>query len=102
MAKPVKKKKSNSNKVFKSENITIDFRPYESGNTLGFCKVTFYECITVYNCTIIDSKNGPFISMPSYKGKDDNYYNYVYIDKDDDLMKELDDLVKESMEVPFE
>ena len=34
--------------------------------------------VSIYGCRYVEGKNGDFISFPSYKGKDGNYYNYAY------------------------
>lgn len=89
-------KKTNETKkpqLHVSENIKLEFRPYENGNTLGFATVTFYDAITIYQCVIINGKNGPFLSMPQYKAKNGEYYNYCYLDKDDELSDELNSLL---------
>lgn len=93
MAKKTTSKKTEV-KVFESENVKIQFRPYENKSTLGFATVTLYDCITIYQCVVMKKKNGDcFVAMPTYKAKDDNYYNYVYLDKDDELTEELNNLI---------
>lgn len=102
MAKRAAQKVSSELKEFKSENVLIKFRPYENGNTVGFCTLVLYDAITISQCTVIQKKDGTFfVATPSYKGKDGNYYNYVYLAKDDDLTAEIDKLINESMELPF-
>ena len=39
--------------------------------------------ITIYGCKVIESDKGDFISFPSYKGTDGNYYSHVYARLDD-------------------
>lgn len=34
--------------------------------------------VQINNCRIATGKNGDFVSFPQYKGKDGNYYSYVY------------------------
>ena len=34
--------------------------------------------VQINGCRVIDGKNGPFISYPSWKDKDGNYHNYCY------------------------
>ena len=34
--------------------------------------------ITIYGCMVVAYENKEFISFPSQKGKDGNYYNIVY------------------------
>lgn len=35
--------------------------------------------VTIYGCRLIDGKNGMFVSFPQRKGKNDKYYNIVYV-----------------------
>lgn len=35
--------------------------------------------VTIYGCRLLEGKNGMFVSFPSRKGKDDKYYNIVYV-----------------------
>lgn len=88
-----KQKNEPKKTTIQSENVKIEIRPYSGNNLLGFATVTLYDEITIYNCKIVEGKKTNFLSMPSYKGSDDNYYNYVYIDKDSDLAAEINELV---------
>lgn len=41
----------------------------------------FDSFIKIYNCRLLLTKKGDwFISFPSYKSDDGNYYNHVYVD----------------------
>lgn len=96
MARPNKKtetKKTKKLTPFKSENVTIDIRPYEKDNLLGFATVTLYDDIKIYDCKVMMGKNGVFLSYPSRKGNDNKYYSYCYVDKDSDVGKEIDELI---------
>lgn len=97
---PKPKKSKPTPVTLESENVKIEVRPYEKDNLLGFATLTIYGDITIYNCRVIYGKNGPFISMPSYSGSDGKYYNYVYIDKDNDLAKEISDLIANYGNIP--
>jgi DNA-binding cell septation regulator SpoVG len=91
-------KKASEKEIFKGENVQIEFRPYEDGNLLGFATLLLYdEEIKVYNCRVVEGKTGPFVSYPSYKGSDGNYYNIVYIDKDSDLASEIVEVLTEGL-----
>ena len=41
-----------------------------SGNVLANASVTLNGCFAVRGVKVISSENGPFVSMPSYKGRD--------------------------------
>ena len=45
--------------------------------------------VTIYGCKVVEGKYGDFISFPSYKGKDDKYYNHAYIKLSDEQTKEI-------------
>lgn len=54
------------------------------GNTKAFGRFTIAEVVGI-SFSIVDSKNGLFVSLPSHKGKDkdtgaDKYYKDVFID----------------------
>lgn len=34
--------------------------------------------VKIYGCRLVDGKNGKFVSFPSRKGKDGNYYSYAF------------------------
>ena len=49
--------------------------------------------VTIYNCRVATGKNGDFISLPQYKGKNGTYYNVVYAAiSDEDSKKILDEI----------
>lgn len=54
----------------------------EGGNTLGVASVTFDGELVVNNISVINGKNGRFLSFPQRKGKDkdgsDKYYDIVF------------------------
>ena len=41
-----------------------------SGNVLANASVTLNGCFAVRGIKVINGENGPFVSMPSYKGRD--------------------------------
>lgn len=43
-----------------------------------------FRGMTFYRLGVRSGKNGDFISYPSYKGTDGNYYHYYYIPLDDE------------------
>ena len=40
--------------------------------------------ITIYGCRLVEGKNGQFVSFPSRKGKDGNYYSHVFVKLSED------------------
>lgn len=66
-------------------NVKITVRKYESPNskTKAFVELKLDEVLIVKGLSLVKGKNGLFLSFPSSKGKDKNYYNSVYcLDKD--------------------
>ena len=49
---------------------------------------------TVYGCRIVDGKNGKFLSFPSRKDSDGNYYNYARI-TDSDMCDAIIEAIEE-------
>lgn len=49
------------------------------------------------NMRIVEGKTKDFISFPSYKGKDDKYYSHCWFRIDDELEKQIIELVKEKL-----
>lgn len=73
-------------------NIKI-FPTKGDGNTKAFGRFTIAECVNI-SFSIVDSKNGLFVSLPSHKGKDkdggDKWYHDVFIE-DKAILKDLQD-----------
>ncbi len=52
-------------------NITeVKIRKYENNATKGFASLTFDDALVITGLTILEGKNGLFVSMPQTKGKD--------------------------------
>ena len=59
--------------------------------TLGIAKA---ELVTIYGIRVVEGKNGKFLSMPSRKGSDGNYYSHARI-VDDDISNAILETVTE-------
>ena len=61
-------------------NVKITVRKYESANskTKAFIELKLDEVLIVKGLSLVEGKNGLFLSFPSTKGKDNKYYNSVY------------------------
>ena len=70
----------------------VKITKYERNNVKGFANVTLDDAIVITGISIIDGKNGLFISMPNAKGKDNNYHDIVFPIKAD-ARKALTDAV---------
>ena len=54
--------------------------------------------VTIYGCMVVGYKDGEFISFPSQKSKDGNYYNVVYAKLSGDDQKKIIDSVYELLD----
>lgn len=60
-------------------NVKIICRPYNEGSrTKSFIDLTLDDTLVIKGLTLVEGKNGLFLSFPSTKGKDGKYYNSVY------------------------
>ena len=55
--------------------------------------------VSIYNCRVVEGKNGDFISFPARKGSDGNYYSHAYIKLTDEDTQEIVGLVEKALEV---
>lgn len=65
-------------------NVKITCKPY-SGNskTKAFVDLELDNTLVIKGLTLVDGKEGLFLSFPNTKGKDGKYYNSVYsLDKE--------------------
>jgi stage V sporulation protein G len=53
-----------------------------SGKTVAFFDVETDEGFNMKGFTLVEGDNGLFISLPREKGKDDKYYDRIYIPKE--------------------
>jgi DNA-binding cell septation regulator SpoVG len=53
-----------------------------SGKTVAFFDVETEEAFNMKGFTLVEGDNGLFISPPRERGKDDKYYDRVYIPKE--------------------
>lgn len=65
-------------------NVKITCRPYSgSSKTKAFLDLELDGTLVIKDLTLVDGKDGLFLSFPSTKGKDGKYYNSVYsLDKE--------------------
>lgn len=54
--------------------------------------------VSIYNCRVVEGKNGDFISFPSHKGKDNKYYSHAYIKLTDEDQAEIISQVEKMLE----
>lgn len=80
MKKPENGTQQNSNN--NRANITIE--SFEVSRVIMFQSGTVafnltVNGITIYGCRVVEGKNGDFISFPQQKGRDNKYYNIVFV-----------------------
>ena len=65
-------------------NVKITCKPYSaSSKTKAFIDLKLDDTLVIKGLTLVEGNNGLFLSFPSKKGKDGNYYNSVYsLDKE--------------------
>lgn len=65
-------------------NVKITCRPYNGNSkTKGFIDLELDGTLVIKGLTLVEWKDGLFLSFPSKKGKDGKYYNSVYsLDKE--------------------
>lgn len=65
-------------------NVKITCKPYSgSSKTKAFVDLELDGTLLIRGFTLVEGKDGLFLSFPSQKGKDGRYYNSVYsLDED--------------------
>lgn len=65
-------------------NVKITCKAYNGASkTKAFVDLELDETLVIKGLTLVEGKNGLFLSFPSTKGKDSKYYNSIYsIDKE--------------------
>ena len=65
-------------------NVKITCKPYNGNSkTKAFIDLELDKTLVIKGLTLVEGKEGLFLSFPSKKGKDGNYYNSVYsLDKE--------------------
>lgn len=53
--------------------------------------------VSIYGCRVVEGSKGDFVAFPSHKGKDDKYYNHVYVKLSDDQTKDIIHQVEEML-----
>lgn len=72
-------------------NVKITCKAYNGNSkTKAFVDLTLDDTLIIKGLTLLEGKEGLFLSFPSTKGKDGKYYNSVY-SLDKEWMKLLQD-----------
>lgn len=59
----------------------VEIKLYKSGNMLAFVTLN-YEGLIVKGIKIMEGAKGPWVAMPSEKGKDGKYHNTVFFGRE--------------------
>lgn len=89
-----KPEKSTTKETLKLDSFAVT-RAVVVGNTILFDVVL--NGLTVYGCSVVEGKNGDFISFPSRKGKDGKYYSIVWARISDEDQKAILDEVEKKL-----
>lgn len=81
-----KKSETTEKKVVSGPYKILRAREFENG---GISFDMEFAGITFYRLGVRSGKNGDFISYPSYKGTDGNYYHYFYLPLSDDTQDKI-------------
>ena len=72
-------------------NVKITCKPYSgSSKTKAFIDLALDGTLVIKGLTLVEGKEGLFLSFPSAKGKNGKYYNSVY-SMDKEWLKQLQD-----------
>ena len=84
----------------KSESIvqSVDVVRAKSFDNGGVVFDVIINGVSIYNCRVVEGKNGDFISFPARKGTDGNYYSHAYIKLTDEDTKKIVGLVEKALE----
>lgn len=65
-------------------NVKITCKPYNGNSkTKAFIDLELDNTLVIKGLTLVEGKNGLFLSFPSKKGKDGKFYNSIYsLDKE--------------------
>lgn len=99
MARKAAEKKEANYKEFKIDGVVFSYsgRLYPANATkTDKCDIIPFSlclnnCITIKGCKLFRTDKNSWISGPSYKGKDGDYKEYLYIDKE--LNVEMEKLI---------
>lgn len=57
--------------------------------------ITFDECFVIRNVKLIETEDATFLSLPSYRGRDENWHNVCYPITSEFREKMLEAVLKE-------
>lgn len=90
-------------KNVKKSDLEIEVtRAHQYANKKTKKETTFFDMkvngVSIYGCTLVEGKNGTFVSFPSYKGSNDKYYNHAWVELSDDDIELIETLVADALE----
>lgn len=76
-------------------DVRINSLTPREGNVKAIASANLDDCFAVKNIRVVEGKNGLFVSMPSYKGQDDEYHDLCF-PTTPELRKQLNNAVSEA------
>lgn len=74
----MKKITREENKIAIPEIETKITAKFDKGALVAFASLTIGKCLAINGVKLMNGKKGHFVSMPSVKGKDDEYHDIVF------------------------
>lgn len=87
MKKPTNKKSQETKETINVREVEVS-RVREISNGTVFFTLKL-NGVTIYDCRVVEGKNGDFIAFPSDKGSDGKYYSKVYAPLSEEDTKQI-------------
>lgn len=71
----------------------VKFRKFVKGNICGYATIEFNKVLKVNGFKIMHGKDGFFVTMPSHKAYDDEWYSDVFISDEEIYEKFQEDVI---------
>lgn len=91
-------KRSEKKSEEKSKVVSIEVIRAKEFDNGGVVFDMYVNDVSIYNCRVVEGKNGDFISFPARKASDGNYYNHAYIKLSEENTKEIISQVEKKLE----
>ena len=79
MTKGTKTTEKKEREYIKITNLNVDnVRAFEGNKSTTVFFTLIINGVSIYNCKVVEGKNGDFISFPQTKGSNEKWYNVAY------------------------
>lgn len=82
-------------KIIEHEFTVTRAKEFDNGNISFDMTVDGY--VKIYGCTVVDGKDGQFISFPARKGKDGKWYSHCWCGISESETKEIIKQIKKKL-----